>query len=108
MLSWPQRSRDGVERVLAEAGGRGEEVEFEGEVVGVIGAGAFVRFGDERFEGFLPARWLRGEWWSLNEEGTMLTGERTGKRVRLGDPVRVTVARIDSPRGRVDLMPVGV
>ncbi len=36
---------------------------FEGEVVGLIDKGAFVRFGDERFEGLLPARRLRG-WWS--------------------------------------------
>jgi ribonuclease R len=46
-----------LERALLE---RGPEADWEGEVVGVIGAGAFVRFGDEGFEGFLPARRLRG------------------------------------------------
>jgi ribonuclease R len=78
---------------------------FEGEVVGLVGGGAFVRFGDEGFEGFLPARAMRGEWWDLNEQGTALIGERTGKTVRLGDPVSVNVRRVDSPRGRVDLVP---
>ena len=70
-----------LERVLSE---RGPEADWDGEVVGVIGAGAFVRFGDEGFEGFLPARKLRGEWWSLNEEGTALVGEESGKRAADG------------------------
>ena len=81
---------------------------FEGEVVGLIGGGAFVRFGDEGFEGFLPARAMRGEWWDLNEQGTALVGERSGKTVRLGDPVDVSVRRVEAPRGRVDLVPAVV
>ena len=71
----------------------------------MIGAGVFVRFGDEGFEGFLPARKLRGEWWSLNEEGTALVGEESGRALRMGDPVRVEVAKVFAPRGRVDLLP---
>jgi ribonuclease R len=91
-----------LERELFE---RGTDQEFDGEVTGVIGAGAFVRFA-EGHEGLLPVRRLRGDWWELNEEGTMLTGERTGETIRLGDPVRVRVERVDTARGRVDLVPV--
>jgi ribonuclease R len=75
---------------------------YEGEVVGLIEKGAFIRFGDEGFEGFLPVRRLRG-WWVLNELGTALIAEESGRRLRLGDPIDVTVDRIDAPRGRVDL-----
>jgi ribonuclease R len=79
---------------------------FDGEVVGLISAGAFVAFGSRGgFEGMLPVRRMRGDWWELNEEGTMLVGARTGDVLRLGDPVRVNVARVDAPRGRVDLVP---
>jgi ribonuclease R len=77
---------------------------FDGEVVSLVGGGAFVRFG-EGFEGFLPARTLRGEWWNLNEHATALVGERSGKAIRLGDPVTVSVRRVDPARGRVDLEP---
>ena len=94
-----------LERELFE---RGYETDWEGEVVGVIGAGCFVRFGEEGFEGFLPARKLRGEWWSLNEEGTALIGEESGRALRMGDPVVVEVARVFAPGGRVDLLPVSV
>jgi ribonuclease R len=91
-----------LERRLFESGW---DETFAGEVVGLVGGGAFVRFGDEGFEGFLPARTMRGEWWDLNEQGTALIGERTGKTVRLGDPVDVAVRRVEAPRGRVDLVP---
>jgi ribonuclease R len=92
-----------LERALFESGW---ETEFDGEVVGLIGAGAFVSFGPKgEFEGMLPVRRMRGDWWELNEEGTMLVGAHTGDVLRLGDPVRVQVARVDAPRGRVDLLP---
>jgi ribonuclease R len=77
---------------------------WEGEVVGLIGAGAFLAFGDG-FEGMLAVRRLRGDWWELNAEGTILHGTRAGATIRLGDPVRVRVRSIDAARGRVDLEP---
>ena len=51
----------------------------------------------------LPVRRLRGDWWELNEQGTILVGTETGRTLRLGDPVRVRVDRVDRLRGRVDL-----
>jgi len=77
--------------------------QFDGEITGVIGAGAFVRFGDEGFEGFLPRRRIRGDRFRLNEVETALIGEHTGRAMRLGDSLRVQVDRVDAPRGRVDL-----
>ncbi len=43
----------------------------------------------------------RREWWELNDQGTILHGERSGATLRLGDPIAVRVARVDAPRGRV-------
>jgi ribonuclease R len=91
-----------LERRLAEGGW---DLPFDGEVVSLVGGGAFVTFGEEGFEGFLPARALRGEWWELNEYSTALVGERSGKTIKLGDPVEVAVRRVDTARGRVDLVP---
>jgi ribonuclease R len=76
--------------------------EFDGEVTGVIGAGAFVAFGAGH-EGLVPVRRMRGDWWELNEPGTILHGTRGGGAIRIGDPVRVRVRQVDAPRGRVDL-----
>jgi ribonuclease R len=93
-----------LERELFE---QGWERAWQGEVVGLAPVGAFVTFG-EGHEGLLPVRRLRGEWWELNELGTVLHGTRTGSTIRLGDPVQVRVERVDAPRGRVDLDPVEV
>jgi len=92
-----------LERRIGEAGGEDLPV-FEGEIVGMIAKGAFVRFGEEGFEGLLPARRLR-DWYELNEEGTALLGRESGRALRLGDPISVAVERVDAPRGRVDLLP---
>ena len=104
-----ERSADDVarcfllERELFARGGK--DVEWPGEVIGLIGAGAFVAFGDGH-EGLLPVRRLGGDWWELDEVGTMLVGAQSGRALRLGDPVVVRVERVDAPRGRVDLSPV--
>lgn len=97
-----------LERELFDgAGGTGRP--FPGEVVGIIAAGAFVTFGGEAsrapggYEGMLPVRRMEGDWWTLNEAGTILQGTSSKTAIRLGDPVTVSVHRIDAPRGRVDL-----
>ncbi len=91
-----------LEHVLSESE---PGLAFSGEVVGLIAQGAFVRFGEEGFEGFLPVRRLSG-WWQLNELGTALEAEGGG-RLRFGDPMEVEVERVEAPRGRVDLVPSG-
>jgi ribonuclease R len=83
---------------------RGWEEPFTGEIVGLIGSGIFVRFGDV-FEGFLPARRLPGDYFELSTLGTAMLGRRGGGRFRLGDPVDVRVERIDRPEGKVELSP---
>jgi ribonuclease R len=99
----------GLECALYE---RGWHATFDGEVVGLISAGAFVAFGGGgRYEGMLPVRRLAAarsehgrDWWELNEQGTILRAERSGALLRLADQIAVQVARVDAPRGRVDLV----
>ena len=86
-----------LERRLFEE--RALQREFDGEVTGVIGAGAFIAF--DGYEGMLPVRRL-GDWYELDELEVMLVGN-SGDRIRLGDPIRVQVHTIDAVRGRVDL-----
>jgi ribonuclease R len=111
----------------------GYEQVFAGEVTGLISSGAFVAFGPgvggeasvgegdmdlERrtrgpealiYEGLLPVRLLRSpdgnDWWELNEQKTILRGERSGASLRLGQQIDVRVVRVDAAAGRVDLAP---
>jgi ribonuclease R len=93
-----------LQRELVEGRG-GPQRELDGEVIGLIEAGAFVAFGDgpAAYEGMLPVRRMRGDWYELNEAGTVLSGAESGRTIRLGDPIRVVVDRIDTARGRVSL-----
>jgi len=88
-----------LERHLFE---RGWDECFDGEIIGAIGSGIFVRF-DGVFEGYVPARRLPGDYFELNPLGTALVGRRTGGTHRLGDAVRVRVERIEKTDGKVNL-----
>jgi len=86
---------------------RGPGTVFAGEVAGVIGAGAFIRFGGEHadvYEGFFPARRMPGERFEINEVESALIGMRSGARVGIGDPIEVRVESVEPARGRVDLV----
>ena len=92
-----------LERRLKE---EGWEQEFPGEIIGLIGAGLFVRFGDV-YEGFVSSRRLGGERMEVSVHETALIGQTSGRRYRLGDAITVKAERIDRLRGRVDLAPAG-
>jgi ribonuclease R len=92
-----------LDRLLFE---RGWDEIWDGEIIGVINSGVFIRFGDV-FEGFLPARRLHGEFYELNPLGTALVGRTSGKAYRLGDPIEVRVESIARNEGKVDLSLVG-
>jgi ribonuclease R len=94
-----------LERELRE---RGPETRFEGEVSGVIRAGAFVSFGGELgdvYEGMLPARRLPGGRFELDRAEVALVSRGSKATLRLGDRVSVKVTGVDAVRGRVDLEP---
>jgi ribonuclease R len=82
----------------------GWETTFEGEIIGVIESGLFVRFG-EVFEGYVPARRMEGDYFELNPLGTALVGRRSRRTYRLGDPIEVQVESIERAEGKVELAP---
>jgi ribonuclease R len=88
-----------LERRLFE---EGWDASFEGEITGVIASGFFVRF-EEVFEGYVPARSLRDDYYEMNELGTALQGRRGGRSFRLGGPVAVQVAGVRRAEGKIEL-----
>lgn len=88
-----------LERRLFE---QGWDACFDGEITGLIEGGLFARF-DSVFEGFLPARRVGGDYFQLDELATALVGRRTGRTLRLGDPINVRVSHLDCASGKVSL-----
>ena len=87
----------------------GDDERFEGEIIGLIDSGLFVRFGEPSsavFEGFLPARRLVGDYFQLDPLGTALEGRRGGRH-RLGDTIEVQVEKVERHSGKVEVRPAG-
>jgi ribonuclease R len=88
-----------LERRLFE---QGWDATFAGEIIGIIESGLFVRFG-EVFEGYLPARRLGGDFFEHNALSTAMSGRRSGRTYRLGDPIRVRVQDVRRSEGKVEI-----
>lgn len=78
----------------------------DGEVTGIGMAGLFVAF-DGVFDGFVPFRRMPDDHYVPDEIGVEAVGEDTGRRIRLGDAIRVRLVDIEPLRGRVTLEPAG-
>lgn len=77
---------------------------FDGAISGVIESGVFVTFAGV-CTGFLPARNLEDDHYRPDPLGVMLVGDRSGRRLRMGDAVAVRVDEIEALRGRITLSP---
>jgi ribonuclease R len=76
----------------------------DGEVTGIGQAGLFITF-DGAFDGFLPYRRMLDDHYVSDPTETEVVGEDTGRRIRLGDALRVRVVDVQPLRGRVSLEP---
>ncbi len=80
---------------------------FEGIVSSVVGFGLFVELKDVFVEGLVHITSLENDYYHFDPVGHRLTGERSGRVFRLGDPIRVRVVRVDLDDRKIDFEPVG-
>ncbi|MFW6084279.1 MAG: ribonuclease R [Gemmatimonadota bacterium] len=95
--------RDSVELKKIEYMQRHLGDEFEGTVAGVTGFGLFVLLDELLVEGLVHISTLVDDYYHYDEESWSLTGRRSKRRLRLGDRVRVQVARVDPESREIDL-----
>ena len=75
---------------------------FAGSISGVASFGAFVALDDVYVEGLVHVSELGNDYFHFDAARHQLLGERTRKRYRLGDRLRVNVARVDLDTSRID------
>jgi len=75
---------------------------FGGSISGVTSFGAFVALDDVYVEGLVHVSELGNDYFHFDAGKHQLLGERTRKRYRLGDRLRVEVARVDLDTSRID------
>jgi ribonuclease R len=76
---------------------------FEGIISGVTGFGLFVELNDIFIEGLVHITALKNDYYQFDSVGHRLLGERTRKVYRLGDKLKVKVARVDLDDKKIDL-----
>ena len=77
---------------------------FDGTVSSVTGFGLFVSLDNIYTEGLIHVSELGMDYFHFDAAKHQMLGERTGKRYRLGDRVRVRVVRVDMESTKIDFV----
>ncbi len=80
---------------------------MEAVVTGVADYGFFAQAETMPVEGMVHISTLADDYYYYEEATHSLTGQRSGQRYRLGDKVRVVVARVDLQRRQLDFRLAG-
>jgi ribonuclease R len=102
-----ERAADDAERELMDwrkAEFMAERVgdEFDGVITSVKDYGFYVELNEFFVEGLVHISTLTDDLYEYHERKHRLEGQRTGRKYRLGDEVRVTVVRVDRARHLID------
>ncbi|MCB1631065.1 MAG: ribonuclease R [Pseudomonadales bacterium] len=77
---------------------------FDGVVSGVTGFGLFVELQEVYADGLVHVATLQNDYYHFDASGHRLIGDRTRRVYRLGDRVRVQIARVDLDERKIDLL----
>jgi len=78
--------------------------DFEGTVSGVVSWGVYVQLPDT-IEGLIPLEFLADDEYVFVEKQMAFFGVRKKKRIRLGDPFKVVLSRVDVEERRITFAP---
>jgi len=76
--------------------------EFEGSISAVVPFGIFVALDDVFVEGLVHVSELGQDYFHFDEAAHAMVGERTARRFRLSDRVRVQLVRVDLDQNKID------
>ena len=75
---------------------------YDGIITGVTEWGLYVELNDNKCEGLIPVRDLTDDYYDFDEKNYSLIGRRKNNRFRLGDEIKVRVARADVDKKQLD------
>ena len=76
---------------------------FTGVVTGITKFGLFVQIQRYLIDGLIRYDNLMDDWWDVDERAGVVRGQRTGKRIGIGDVVKTYIVRVDVARRELDL-----
>jgi ribonuclease R len=80
---------------------------FRGVITGVANFGIFVQSPQFLIEGLVRIEDLGDDWWLVDAKLGTVRGERTGRKMRIGDLMEVRIAGVDEARRQLNLLPTG-
>jgi len=80
--------------------------EFDGVITGVTNFGLFVQISELMIDGLVHVTSLANDYYHYESGSQQLVGERSGKKYRLGEAMRVKVQRVDMETRKIDFRPV--
>jgi ribonuclease R len=81
--------------------------EFDGVISSVTSFGIFVALNEVFVEGLVHVSELGQDYFHFDAARHQMLGERTGKRFRLGDKVRIKVAQVELETSKIDFVLAG-
>ncbi|MCH8941678.1 MAG: ribonuclease R [Bacteroidetes bacterium] len=78
--------------------------EFDGIVSGLVYFGLFIKLIDNLAEGLVRLRDIKNDYYFYDENSYSVIGERTNRRYRLGDKIRVKLIRADIKKTEIDFI----
>ncbi|MBO6077891.1 MAG: ribonuclease R [Bacteroidaceae bacterium] len=75
---------------------------FDAVISGVTEWGIYAEIIENKCEGMIPIRSLGGDYFEFDEKNYCLIGQRTRKRYRLGDHLKIKVARCNLEKKQMD------
>lgn len=79
--------------------------EFIGVITGVTHFGLFVQLDEYQVDGLIHVSSLQNDYYHHDASAQKLVGERSGKEFKLGEEIRVVLARVDMENRRIDFRP---
>lgn len=76
--------------------------EFEGHISGLTEWGVYVELDETHIEGMAFLRDVEGDYFDFDEQRYEVVGRMTGRRMTLGDPVRIRIKRADLQKRQLD------
>ncbi len=107
-LGFTERRGDDAERELRQVkllellkNHIGEE--FPGVVTGITNFGIFIQLQTYLIDGLIRYENLMDDWWDVDANAGVIRGQRTGKKIGIGDQVTALIVRVDPARRELDL-----
>jgi|CXWL01.1.fsa_nt_gi ribonuclease R len=79
---------------------------YGGVVTGIAQIGLFIQLDRYLIEGLIRFDQLSEDWWEVDSDRAWAVGQRTGRKIRMGDRLTVGTSRVDIPHRQLDLQVV--